>query len=135
MTEQRREYNRVEIEGKLARDPDVKYFESGAFVVSFSVPVYQGKNQDGGYKPSVWKDVKAWGFEDAANLRKGDRVHVVGQFGQDVWNDRQTGEERKKEHIFVNRKFTGHEVYVIGDTSSQTQPDESPVDDYDSIPF
>lgn len=143
----RTKYNYVELEGRLGADPEVKYFESGRFVSSFSIAVYQGKNADGTYKPSAWIDIKSWEFEDATNLKKGDRVHIVGQFGVDTWTDRQTGKPRSKNHILVNAKFEGHQLYLVADDGGRAQTSEThqpatfrtsssnEVEDYDDIPF
>ena len=106
-------YNHIEVEGNLGFDPQIKYFESGAFVVEFNIAIYQGKTRDGESKPPCWKTVKAWGFEQATNLQKGDKVHVIGQFGVDTWNDRETGKPRQKDHIFVNSKFQGHSIELV----------------------
>ncbi len=106
-------YNHVEFEGNLGRDPEIQYFESGSFVVKFSMAVYQGKEKDGNPKPSVWMQVNAWGFEDAANLTKGDRVHVVGQMGADNWTDRETGKPRSKNYVYLNSKFDGHSLVLV----------------------
>jgi len=117
-----RVYNHIEVEGNLGADPEVKFFESGAFVVEFRIAIYQGKDKDGQPKPSCWKTVKAWGFEEAPNLRKGDKVHIVGQFGVDTWNDKETGKQRQKDYVFTNSKFTGHSVELV--------PRQSPVDEF-----
>jgi single-strand DNA-binding protein len=55
---------------------------------------------DGGLanKGGFWLDVTAWG-DDLADrcgklLRKGTRVHVVGELQQQKWNSKETGEEK-----------------------------------------
>ena len=117
-----RVYNHIEVEGNLGANANTQYFESGAFVTEFRIAIYQGKDKDGEYKPSCWKTVKVWDIEDAANLQKGDKVHIVGQFGVDTWNDKETGKQRQKDHIFVHGKFNGHSVELV--------PRQSPADEF-----
>jgi single-stranded DNA-binding protein len=110
---QRTVYNHIEVEGNLGAEPRIQYFESSAFVVEFNIAIYQGKDKDGNVKPPCWKTVKAWGFEAATELHKGDKVHIVGQFGVDNWKDKATGEPRSKDYIFVNSKFDKHSVEFV----------------------
>lgn len=96
--------------GRLGADPDIKYFESGACLASFSLAVDRGKDT-----PPNWFAVKLWGrtAEIAANyLRKGSQVGVYGQLGQESWQDRTTGEGREK--VVVQ----GERLTLIGGKSS-----------------
>ncbi|MDH5181547.1 MAG: single-stranded DNA-binding protein [Gammaproteobacteria bacterium] len=74
------------------------------FSVYFDRPV---KNDDGEYedKGGFWLDVAAWGklAEDVMRvLRRGMRVSVQGILKVDVWNDKETGEEKTKLVLTVN---------------------------------
>jgi single-strand DNA-binding protein len=82
--------------GRLAADPEVKYFENGNSVCNARLLVNKpgAKRDDGqqpdGFKLEIWFE-KAQAFADAA--RKGDLVDVTGRIKSESWTDR-TGEQR-----------------------------------------
>jgi len=65
-------------EGRLGRDPDLRYTKSGTPVCNFSVAC-SSRSGDKEYTEWInivaWKDKAEWCGE---NLRKGTRVHIVG---------------------------------------------------------
>ena len=83
--------------GRLARDPEIKFFESGKCVANTRMAVNQlGAKQGDGKEPD-WFKLEVWG--DSAQgfcdqFRKGDLVEVVGRVKTSRWTDRSTGEER-----------------------------------------
>ena len=83
--------------GRLAADPEVKYFENGNSVCNARLLVNKpgAKRDDGqrpdGFKLEIWFE-KAQAFADAA--RKGDMVDVTGRVKSETWADRNTGEQR-----------------------------------------
>ncbi|MCE2836570.1 MAG: single-stranded DNA-binding protein [Cyanobium sp. 49614_E6] len=92
------ECNQWRFIGRLAADPEMKYFGSGASVCNARLLVNRpGQKRDDGQKPygfklKLWND-KAQSFADVA--RKGDLVNVNGQVETETWTDRNTGEERR----------------------------------------
>jgi len=82
--------------GRLAADPEVKYFENGNSVCNARLLVNKpgAKRDDGqqpdGFKLEIWFE-KAQAFADAA--RKGDLVDVTGRIKSESWTDC-TGEDR-----------------------------------------
>ena len=90
------ECNQWQFIGRLAADPEIKYFESGASVCNARLLVNRlGQKRDDGQKPygfklKLWND-KAQAFADVA--RKGDLVNVDGRVETETWTDRD-GEER-----------------------------------------
>lgn len=92
------ECNQWQFIGRLAVDPEMKYFESGASVCNARLLVNRpGQKRDDGQKPygfklKLWND-KAQAFADTA--RKGDLVNVDGRVETETWTDRATGEERR----------------------------------------
>jgi len=83
--------------GRLAADPQVRFFENGNSVCNARLLVNKpgAKRDDGqqpdGFKLEIWFE-KAQAFADAA--RKGDMVDVTGRIKSESWTDRNTGEER-----------------------------------------
>ena len=84
--------------GRLARDPEMRYFESGSCVCNCRMLINKpgAKKDDGqepdGFKLELWNQ-QAQAFADAAH--KGDLVDVTGRIKTETWTDRNTGEERR----------------------------------------
>ena len=91
------ECNQWHFIGRLAADPEMKYFESGASVCTARLLVNRpGQKRDDGQKPYVFK-LKLWNDKAqsfAYVARKGDLVIVDGRVKTETWTDRDTGEER-----------------------------------------
>jgi len=83
--------------GRLAADPEVKYFENGNSVCNARLLVNKpgAKRDDGqqpdGFKLTIWGE-RAQSFADAA--KQGDMVDVTGKVKSETWADRTTGEQR-----------------------------------------
>ena len=93
--------------GNLTADPEVKYFDSGAAKLTFSVAVNnywtdaKGEKQE---KTSFF-NVVSWRnlAEDGASvLAKGVRVVVTGRLEQESWDDKETGKKRSAIHILAD---------------------------------
>lgn len=83
--------------GRLGRDPEVKYLDSGKCVANTRMAVNQlGAKQGDGKEPD-WFKLEVWGDvaqEFCDKCRKGDLVEVCGRVKTNRWTDRSTGEER-----------------------------------------
>ncbi|MBD2179168.1 single-stranded DNA-binding protein [Pseudanabaena sp. FACHB-1998] len=96
--------NKVHLVGRAGRDPEVKYFESGKVVANFTLAV--NRNTSNRDEPPDWFDLEVWDktAEVAANyVKKGSLIGVSGALKFDRWNDRNTGDERQKPVIRVDR--------------------------------
>ena len=96
--------NKVHLVGRAGRDPEVKYLESGKVVSKFTLAV--NRNSSNRDEPPDWFDLETWGktAEVAANyVKKGGLIGITGSLRFDRWNDRNTGEERQKSVILVDR--------------------------------
>jgi single-strand DNA-binding protein len=89
-------YSTVTFEGNLAADVEVKENKAGGVYVDAVVLVNHGKDSDGSDStPTRWQlRISGRIAENAANLRKGDRLLVTGSVVTDSWTDKQTGEVR-----------------------------------------
>ena len=96
--------NKVHLVGRVGRDPEVKYFESGKVVANFTIAV--NRNTSNRDEPPDWFDLEIWDktAEVAKNyVRKGSLIGVTGSLKFDRWNDRTTGDERQKPVIRVDK--------------------------------
>ena len=94
--------NLVTLVGRAGRDPEVRYFESGAVVCNLTMAVNRPTRDD---QPD-WFNLEIWDktAEIAASyVRKGSLIGVTGTLKLDHWQDRSTGAARSKPVIRVNR--------------------------------
>lgn len=80
--------NRVEISGRLPRDPDLKVFDSGTALCKFTLAVRDAHwtREGGDHVVTHWISVLAWhelAESVAERYRRGDELHVVGQLVQE----------------------------------------------------
>jgi single-strand DNA-binding protein len=85
--------NRVQVIGRLGRDPESKFTPTGRKVAHFSVAVSnRWKSRDGELKESTeWVNVEAWerlGETCQEYLKKGSLVYVEGRLKTDKYEDR-----------------------------------------------
>ena len=94
--------NSVTLVGRAGRDPEVKYFESGTVVANLTIAVNRRNRDD---EPD-WFNLEIWGKQAqiaADYVKKGSLIGITGSFKLDSWKDRNTGEERRKPVVRVDR--------------------------------
>ncbi|MHC1705152.1 MAG: single-stranded DNA-binding protein [Tenuifilaceae bacterium] len=90
--------NKVEIQGFLGRDAEVKTFESGRTLVSMNVATNESYKNNKGEKVTTtsWHNVSYWKNkkdESTDSLKKGDMVAVIGRLNTRKYTDKK-GQER-----------------------------------------
>ena len=83
--------------GRLGRDPEVKYLDSGKAVANARIAINIPGSKQGDGKEPDWFKVEVWGEEAqvfADECRKGDLVMVEGRVRTNRWTDRTTGEQK-----------------------------------------
>jgi single-strand DNA-binding protein len=132
--------------GRLAADPELRSFQSGASVANARLLVNKpGQKRDDGQKPfsfklELWND-KAQRFVDEA--RKGDLIDVEGRVKTESWDDRTTGEKRHSLVVMVEAwdvvaKPGQNQQSAAAPAPAKTEPDwlsSSAGDGNDDIPF
>jgi single-strand DNA-binding protein len=89
-----------EFRGRLGRDPEMKYLQTGSSVCNANLAVDnpEKKNRDDGKQPD-WIKLEIW-FEEGENfanqLKQGDLVDVKGRIRVESWTDKQSGEQRNQ---------------------------------------
>ena len=94
--------NSVTLVGRAGRDPEVRYFESGTVVANLTMAVNRKNRED---EPD-WFNLEIWGKQAqvaADYVKKGSLIGVTGSFKMDSWKDRNTGEDRNKPVVRVDR--------------------------------
>lgn len=121
--------NQVIIVGRLTRDAEVKYTNSGLAVMSLSIAnnVYRGKGKE---DHCNFVDVKMFGErveKIQGYLPKGKQVCVSGEINQNRWDDSE-GKKHSKIEIIANN------IQMFG--SGETEANKaSKKDDLDECPF
>ena len=96
------EINTINLVGRAGREPDVRYFESGSIVANFTIAVNRRSRDD---EPD-WFNLEIWGKQAqiaADYVKKGSLVGITGSFKIDSWKDKNTGEDRFKPVVRVDR--------------------------------
>jgi single-strand DNA-binding protein len=132
--------NTVNLIGRLTADPEVRYFESGKAIATFSIAITRTRDE------SDFFDVQAW--EKTAEViaqycKKGSQIGIEGRLKQERWKDRDSGNNRSKVLVIATRiellgaKDTAAGVPVSGSaprpTAAVSQPDIEP--NCDDFPF
>ena len=94
--------NSVTLVGRAGRDPEVRYFESGTVVANLTMAVNRRSRDD---EPD-WFNLEIWGKQAqvaADYVKKGSLIGITGSFKLDSWKDRNTGEDRNKPVVRVDR--------------------------------
>ncbi len=142
--------NVVMLVGRLTRDAELKYTNTGTAVCNFSLAVNRRKRSGEQWTDEVsYFDIVLWGKQGEAihqYLGKGKQVAVSGELRQDRWE--QDGQNRSKV------KITASNVQLLGGSTggaasgtkrdqntapfenfSQQKPSKGPQDFEDDIPF
>jgi single-strand DNA-binding protein len=84
--------------GRLGKDPETKYFQSGNSVTTCRIAINKpGAKRDDGQEPD-WFKVEAWGESGvtlADTVKKGDLLDVSGRVKTETWTG-QDGQQRSQ---------------------------------------
>lgn len=99
--------NKVQIIGRLTRDPEVRTTPGGASVASFSVATsFNWTDQQGQKKEQTeFHNVVAWrklGEIVGQYLKKGSQVYIEGRLQTRSWDDKQSGQKRYRTEIVAD---------------------------------
>ena len=95
--------NQINLVGRLGKDPEVKWFDSGKVLAKIALAVKRPSNTN---KTPNWFDLELWGktAEIAAEYTsKGSLIAIEGELKFDEWVDRDTNKQRSKPVVKVNR--------------------------------
>ena len=122
--------NVITLVGRAGRDPEAKYFENGNVVANVSLAV-NGVKRDA---DADWFNLQIWGKTAQVAVdyvRKGSLIGVSGRMAIEKWTDKNTGEQKSKPVVVVDR------LTLLGskrDNEAASQPADSSPDEA-SIPF
>ena len=126
--------NSVTLVGRAGRDPEVRYFESGTVVANLTMAVNRMNRND---EPD-WFNLEIWGKQAqvaADYVKKGSLIGITGSFKLDTWKDRNTGEDRNKPVVRVDRlELLGSKRDSENSNFQNNNFNQQPVNN-DEIPF
>jgi len=105
--------NKVIIVGNLGRDPEVRHFEGGSSVASFSVATsesYMDKKTNERVTNTEWHNVSLWGgLAGVAEkyLKKGNQVYIEGSLRTRKWQDKDGNDRYTTEVVGRTMKMLG----------------------------
>jgi len=139
--------NKVILIGNLGKDPEIRYTQSGAAVVNFSIATTERwKGQDGQQQEQTeWHNIVAWKrlAEICSEfLSKGSKVYIEGKLQTRKWqdkdgNDRYTTEIVARDMQMLTPRGAGSGGGNYGDNSGGYNdfPQEPPPNTGDDVPF
>ncbi|MGA2263196.1 MAG: single-stranded DNA-binding protein [Acidobacteriota bacterium] len=118
--------NKVQLIGRLGKDPEVKYTQGGDPVANFSLATSETWKKDGEKKEKTeWHNIVAWKkLADLAKqyLSKGRLVYVEGKLQTRKWDDKDGNERRTTEIVASNIVF----LESNGKSQQHSDPDPGP---------
>lgn len=114
--------NRVELIGRLASDPEVRYTQNGTAVASFRLAVGRPKHQPDAPDLADFISIVAWGSTGEAcgnNLAKGDQVSVIGELQSRSYT---TKDGQKRYVTEVNAKNVAPNIYASSKNKAAAAP-------------
>ncbi len=131
-----RSLNKVQIIGRLGKDPELRYTSSGQAVATLSVATsynYQNQTTNEWQESTEWHRVVLWGkLAEVAGeyLSKGGQVYIEGRLQTRSWDDRD-GNKR------YTTEIVGREMILLGgrgDSSSSGNYPPHPAETYSATP-
>ncbi len=126
--------NSVNLVGRAGRDPEVRYFESGSIVANLTLAVNRRSRDE---EPD-WFNLEIWGKQAqvaADYVKKGSLLGITGSFKLDQWKDKNTGEDKSKPVIRVDRLELLGSRREAGDNSYTDQQASFKKPNEEDIPF
>jgi single-strand DNA-binding protein len=123
--------NNITIDGRLTRDPELKYTKTGKTIAVLTIANNEGFGEN---KKTTFVDVEVWNkvAENCGQyLKKGSMIAVKGCLAQDVWTDKDGNKKSKHKIEYANVEFK--------DVKTKTEPAVTPKEENhfndDDIPF
>lgn len=133
--------NKVIIQGRMTKTPEVSYTQGGKAVTSFSLAVDRDiKNKETGNRDCDFLDVVVWGNGAefvCKHFVKGQMALVEGRIQPRDWTDRDGNKRRSVEVVASNVYFCGGKSENGTEAANRAGNDfhDIPDDDGEPLPF
>ena len=138
--------NSIKLKGRLGKDPQFKFFTSGAGICEFNLAVYNGKYKQADKLPegksvgdtkTLWLTCKMWAKDIDPNIVEGAEVEITGKLDIEVFTTK-SGVEANKPVIWIDvDSFSGIQSIALSDwyiNKKGIQP-STPIADSEEVPF
>ena len=139
-----RSINKVFLIGRLGKDPEVQYLESGVPVAKFPLATSEVYKDKTGNKveQTEWHNIVLWrSLAETAEkyLRKGSSIHLEGKIKSRSWDDKEGHKRYITEiigdnFVMLDRK-TDNNNSEEGKSASSTSVSNTGEDKADDLPF
>lgn len=103
--------NKVILIGRLGKDPELKYTESGKPVCNFSIATSSKWTKDGqDNEATTWHNIVAWGKQAEVlkeYLRKGKEVYIEGRIDNGKYKDGEGKDRYYSQVVLQSFQFVG----------------------------
>lgn len=124
--------NCVILAGHLARDPEIRFLNSGNAVVQFSIATNKEYEKNGEKKSiATFVECKAWGSvaeRISDGFKKGDGITITGELTCESWEDKTTGQKRSRMLVTALSAASHSNTNPSTGAPAKSQP-SLPVDD------
>ena len=143
--------NKIELAGRLTRDPEVSYTPRGTCKAELGLAINERRynpnhtsEADKYEEHTVFLNVDVWGRSAEAcqkYLAKGDPIFIDGKIRIDEWDDAQTGKKRRAtrlvaDHVeFLRSRPARDAAPRPHEPQERHEPKPEPQDGFDDIPF
>ncbi len=129
--------NKVQLIGRLGKEPDVRHLDSGVNVASFSIATSESYINKSGEKveKTEWHNVVAWGkLAEIIEkwVTKGMLIYIEGKLKTRSWE--KEGQKHYATEIFAENM----QMLSKGEAKETSQPQQPTYDnfpEYDDLPF
>ena len=130
--------NKVMLIGRLGKDPEIRYTQSGSAVANFSLATDEYWNDAQGQRQqrTEWHNIVVWNkLADLAQnyLKQGKQVYLEGKLQTQSWEDAQTGQKRYRTEVVArtlefldSRPSDSGAGYYANEPQSQTASQHDP---------
>ena len=110
--------NKVELMGRLTRDPETRTAASGLEIAELSLAINKRRKNAAGQLEEEATFIEVTLFDEKAKLaqrylRKGEAVMIDGVLRVDKWEDKETGQKRNK------MKVVGQQITFLGSSDKK----------------
>ena len=123
---QQTDVNHIVLVGRAGRDPEIRYFESGKVVTTFSMAVNRPMKD----AQTDWFDIEIWGKQAeiaGEYVKKGSLIGIEGRIRWDSWTSKDSGDLNIKPLVVAESiRLLGSKRDNSPSTSTSTQQTTTP---------
>ncbi len=137
--------NKAILVGRLGKDPELKYTQSGTAVASFSLATNRSwKGQDGQrQEETTWHNIVVWGRQAEVlkeYMSKGRQIYLEGRIANRSYDDKEGNKRYISEVVVEEFRFLGDRGDSGGGGGPQGPPTDPPppsgkASEDDDLPF